>query len=136
LVVTLTGALGAGKTVFVTGLAEGLGVDPLQVASPTFVIANEHALEGSARPRRLVHADGYRLESEVELEAAGLLDWLDGGTLLALEWGEDFAGCLPADRLEVRLAAVAGEPDARSLEVSARGPGAEVVLGRWRQRCP
>lgn len=134
--VTLTGDLGAGKTVFVKGLAEGLGVDPLQVASPTFVIAAEHELGGAGRPERLVHADGYRLEGEAELEAAGLLDWLAPGTLLAVEWGEGFAGCLPADRLEVRLAAVAARPDARALEAHPRGPRAEAVLARWRQHCP
>lgn len=134
--VTLTGALGAGKTVFVKGLAEGLGVDPLQVSSPTFVIASEHDVAGPGRPVRLVHADGYRLEEGAELEAAGLLDWLDAGTLLALEWGEDFAGCLPADRLEVRLEPVAGDPAARALDAHPRGRRAQAVLARWRERCP
>lgn len=136
LVVTLVGALGAGKTVFVKGLAEGLGLDPGQLASPTFVIANEHALAGPGRPARLVHADGYRLRSEAELEAAGLLDWLDSRTLCAIEWGEDFAGALPGDRLQVRIEAVAGEPEARTLRARAGGPRSRAVLARWRQRCP
>jgi tRNA threonylcarbamoyladenosine biosynthesis protein TsaE len=136
LVVTLTGELGAGKTAFVKGLAEGLGVDPAQVASPTFVIATEHPLRGAGRPARLVHADGYRLASEEELEGAGLLDWLDEDTVLALEWGEAFAGGLPAERLEVRLAAVAGDPGARIVEARPRGPRAKAVLARWRERCP
>jgi tRNA threonylcarbamoyl adenosine modification protein YjeE len=133
-VVTLSGELGTGKTVFAKGLAEGLGVDPALLASPTFVLAAELPLPPGARVERLVHADFYRVEEGEELEAAGLDDWLAPGTLLVAEWGERFAAWLPEDRLEVALLAEGAE--SRALRVRAGGPGAEEALARWRARCP
>jgi len=158
LVVTLTGALGAGKTVFAKGLAEGLGLDPARITSPTFVIAQELPTPAGLR---LVHADWYRVEHAEELETAGLDDWLAPETLLAVEWGERFPEALPADRLVVELRSDedageaddvdAGEADdedageahdgpgaaaGRILEAAAGGGRAETVLGRWRTRWP
>lgn len=130
-VVILEGALGAGKTVFAKGLAEGLGLTADRVASPTFVIAQELPTPAGLR---LVHADWYRVEHAEELEAAGLSDWLAPQTLLAVEWGERFPEALPADRLEVRLAA---EDEAgRRIEARAGGTDSEALLACWRKRCP
>jgi tRNA threonylcarbamoyladenosine biosynthesis protein TsaE len=122
LVVALVGPLGAGKTEWVQGFAEGLGVAPGLVASPTFVIASEYPGR-----RGLVHADLYRLESAGELEAAGFLDWLEPGRVVAIEWADRFPEALPADRLEVRIERVAGAPDARDLQVDGTGPLAKRV---------
>jgi tRNA threonylcarbamoyladenosine biosynthesis protein TsaE len=131
--VTLIGALGAGKTVFAKGVAEGLGLDPAELASPTFVIAAELPTPAGLR---LVHADLYRVESSDELEAAGLLDWLAPATLLLVEWADRFPDALPKDHLEVHLEAPGPGPEARRLEPRAGGPASEALLGRWRQRCP
>lgn len=132
LVLTLAGSLGAGKTVFAKGLAEGLGLDPDRVTSPTFVIAHELA---TPRGLRLVHADWYRVEHEEELEAAGLADWLASGTLLVVEWGERFPEALPADRLAVRLEPEpSGDAGARRIEARPGGEGAEAALSCWRNR--
>jgi tRNA threonylcarbamoyladenosine biosynthesis protein TsaE len=128
LVVGLIGELGAGKTVFAKGLAEGLGVAEGAVASPTFVIAAELP---TPRGLRFVHADLYRVGSEAELEGAGWLDWLGTGTLLVVEWADRLPRALPADRLEVRLSVQAGCAQERDLEARALGPGAEAVLRRW-----
>lgn len=131
-VVALIGPLGAGKTVFAKGLAEGLGLPPDLVASPTFTIACEIASPGGLR---LVHADLFRIESPAELEAAGFLDWLAPGTLLAVEWADRWPDELPGERLEVRLAAQPTEGQGeRTLEARAVGAGAEALLGRWRER--
>ncbi len=93
LVIALRGPLGAGKTAFVKGLAEGLGLDPGVVCSPTFVISAEYpACEGGVR---LVHLDLYRLESAGELEAAGFLDVLDEHSVVAIEWADRIASALP-----------------------------------------
>jgi tRNA threonylcarbamoyladenosine biosynthesis protein TsaE len=137
LVVALVGPLGAGKTVFVQGLARGLGIDPARVTSPTFVIAAHH--EDPARVHRLVHADLYRVESESELEAAGWLDWLAPGTVVAVEWGDRFPGARPADSIEVRIgtpgggapapAAAPGDEE-RRIEITPRGPRARAALAR------
>ena len=134
LVIALVGPLGAGKTVFVKGLAEGLDVDEGLLSSPSFVIANELKTPGGVR---LVHADLYRVESEGELESAGWLDWLAVGSVVAIEWGDRFPQALPRDHLEVRLSGVdAGRPERRTLEVRAGGPVSEAALERWRKQRP
>jgi tRNA threonylcarbamoyladenosine biosynthesis protein TsaE len=134
-VVSLSGALGAGKTVFAKGLAGALGLDERRVASPTFVIACEYPLALAAGPERLVHADFHRVASARELAEAGLEDWLGDGTLLLAEWGERFAYALPADRLDVSIAA--GElPESRILTAQARGPRSEALLEGWSSRWP
>lgn len=130
LVIALRGPLGAGKTAFVKGLAEGLGLDPGIVSSPTFVIAQEYPCE--ARGMRLVHLDLYRLEGPGELEAAGFLDVLDAESVVAIEWADRMPQALPQDRLEIELSApdVAGEA-VRVISVLATGLVAESVLRRW-----
>lgn len=78
-VVLLSGALGAGKTAFVRGLAEGLGCDPSAVTSPTFTIIQDYAGRVT-----LQHVDLYRL-SAAEVDDLGL-DELIAGQVLAVEW--------------------------------------------------
>jgi len=130
LAVALRGPLGAGKTLFVKGLAEGLGIDPRAVASPTFTIASEYRAPDG---RRLAHVDLYRVESEGELEAAGFLDLLEPGTVLAVEWADRFPAALPADRLEVAIerAPGAGAPERRVLHAKACGEVSRAVCARW-----
>jgi tRNA threonylcarbamoyladenosine biosynthesis protein TsaE len=133
--VSLTGALGAGKTLFVKALAAALGLDERVVASPSFVIAGEYACARAGGPGRLVHVDFYRVASEAELEAAGLLDWLEAGTLVIAEWGERFSSALPEDRLEISIGS--GElPESRILEALALGPRSQALLERWSKRWP
>ena len=126
LFVSLSGPLGAGKTVWVKGAAEGLAIDSAQVSSPTFVLANRH--EGRMP---LVHADLYRIESEGELLSAGFLDWLEPGALIVAEWGDRFPDALPQDRLDLRIERPAAS--GRWLEVEASGPVARAALERFRK---
>ncbi len=82
-IVLLIGDLGSGKTVFVRGLAEGLGIDPSEVSSPTFALLHEYGPAGEAP--RLRHADLFRLSGGIgEVAALGL----EGGdeAVLAVEW--------------------------------------------------
>jgi tRNA threonylcarbamoyladenosine biosynthesis protein TsaE len=89
-VVLLSGNLGAGKTAFVRGLAEGLGIDPADVSSPTFTIVHEY------RGGRLTlyHVDLYRLEqtatNDLGLEEMGVADGV-----LAIEWPDRLTHELP-----------------------------------------
>ncbi|HME68894.1 MAG TPA: tRNA (adenosine(37)-N6)-threonylcarbamoyltransferase complex ATPase subunit type 1 TsaE [Myxococcota bacterium] len=132
-VVALEGPLGAGKTVFVKGLAAGLEIDPSSVSSPTFVIASEYegrAPDGSRR--LLVHADLYRVGSAAELEGAGYLDWIAPGHVVAMEWAERLRESLPQNRLWVTL--LAGDtPEGREIVVTAQGAAAEQALRRWQE---
>ncbi len=83
-----TGGLGAGKTAFCQGLAEGLGcTDP--VSSPTFAIVNYYR---GAHP--MAHFDLYRIHTEGDLAAAGFYDYLDMGAVVACEWSENCAELL------------------------------------------
>lgn len=84
----LTGPLGAGKTTFTRGLAEGLGVrGPVQ--SPTFVIARTHpSLVGGAP---LVHVDAYRLGSAAELDDLDI-DFVR--SVVVIEWGRPMASAV------------------------------------------
>ena len=134
LVIALVGPLGAGKTVFAKGLAEGLDVDERLLSSPSFVIANELKTPGGVR---LVHADLYRVQDEGELESAGWLDWLEDGSVVAIEWGDRFPQALPRDHLEVRLSSAgADRPERRTLGVRAGGPVSQAALERWRRQRP
>jgi tRNA threonylcarbamoyladenosine biosynthesis protein TsaE len=80
-VVLLVGDLGAGKTAFVRGLAEGLGIDPADVSSPTFTLIQEY--RGGRLP--LFHVDLYRL-TPAEVDDLGLDEMSLGGGVMAIEW--------------------------------------------------
>jgi len=131
LLLVLSGPLGAGKTLFAKGLAQGLGLSPEAVTSPTFAICSEYPL---AEGRRLAHLDGYRLESTRELENAGFLDLLAPGTILLIEWGERFRDALPDDRLEIQIARSGDIPTQRRLDAVACGAAAAGSLARWEAR--
>jgi len=85
-VLLLSGTLGAGKTAFVRGLAEGLGIESGEVSSPTFTLVHEY------RGGRLVlyHADLYRLE-QAAVDDLGLEELSAAGGVLAIEWPERLA---------------------------------------------
>jgi tRNA threonylcarbamoyladenosine biosynthesis protein TsaE len=95
----LHGDLGVGKTTFVQGLAQGLGVREA-VTSPTFAIYAVHRGTG----RTLVHLDAYRLDGARQLEDLLLDEFLVSPWVLAVEWPERVAGWLPADALHLTLA--------------------------------
>lgn len=128
-VIALAGDLGAGKTCFVKGLAEGLGLDGRQVASPTFNIVLEH--RGGRLP--LHHVDLYRIASGDELDELGLEHYLAGDGVCAVEWLERFPRLAPAERLEVRLALVADEE--RALTVEGFGARGETLERAWAPAC-
>jgi tRNA threonylcarbamoyladenosine biosynthesis protein TsaE len=118
-VLSLSGDLGAGKTVFAQGMASALGIQD-RVTSPSFTIVHEY--EGRYP---FVHVDVYRLNSVQEVLDLGFEELLDPGAILLVEWGEAVAPLLPPRYLEVELRATASDNDADRL-VSFRPRG-----GSW-----
>ena len=97
-VIVLSGGLGVGKTTFVGGLADGLGVEE-PITSPTFVLMRMY--DSGFLP--LIHADAYRLTSVLEFEDLEVIE-LGREGVVAIEWGDAIAGALPESRLHVDLA--------------------------------
>lgn len=98
-IVVLSGRLGCGKTLFASGVAEGLGAQE-QVTSPSFVIVQTY--EGFFP---IVHADVYRLGSTGEFDDLELPEAARDGVLL-IEWGEAVSAVLPPDHLIVEMTIV------------------------------
>jgi tRNA threonylcarbamoyladenosine biosynthesis protein TsaE len=101
-VVLLYGGLGAGKTAFVRGLAEGLGLDPADVSSPTFTLVQEYRGD-----RPLIHVDLYRLDSR-EVDDLGLEDLGVEDAVVAIEWADRLPRAIP-DAVEVRIEDAGGD---------------------------
>ncbi len=120
--VALVGPLGAGKTCFVQGLAEGLGITG-PVTSPTFVLMRLHR---GATP--LCHVDAYRLSGAEELVDLGFDDWLQE-SVVALEWADTVCDALPPERIEVLIDyAVEG----RVLRLRGIGPRSARIIERMK----
>ena len=113
-VIAYFGDLGAGKTAFTRGIAEGLGVLE-QVTSPTYTIVNEY-LSGRLP---LFHFDMYRLGSSDELFDIGWDDYLARGGVCAVEWSERVSDALPDDTIYVDIAR--GEEDENTRTITVTG---------------
>ena len=114
-VIAYFGDLGAGKTAFTRGLAQGLGItDP--VTSPTYTIVNEY-LSGRIP---LFHFDMYRLSSSDELFDIGWEDYLSRGGVCAVEWSENVEDALQ-DAIRVTIEKDADGPDTRHITITG-GP--------------
>jgi len=112
-VVLLFGDLGAGKTVFVKGLAAGLGIPPGEVSSPTFTLMQEYRGGSLA----LFHVDLYRLDDRREIDDLGLEEIAADG-VLAIEWAEKLP-LPPRGAIVVRLEHADG--DTRRLTIGTLG---------------
>jgi tRNA threonylcarbamoyladenosine biosynthesis protein TsaE len=110
-VVLLSGELGAGKTAFVRGLARGVGADPADVASPTFVLLTSYAGRLT-----LHHADLYRLGGRGEDAELGLEELPGPAGVLAVEWAERLSEVPWPRPFRVSLEHVA--EDARRVRIS------------------
>ena len=109
-VLLLIGDLGAGKTALVRGLAEGLGVQPEDVSSPTFTLMQEY--RGGRLP--LLDVDLYRLNDSREIDELGL-DELGQEGVLAIEWAEKLPRSV-AGSIEIRIAH--GDGDDRQISIA------------------
>ncbi|TYP93919.1 tRNA threonylcarbamoyladenosine biosynthesis protein TsaE [Fodinibius salinus] len=97
-IICLKGPLGAGKTHFVKGLADGLGISPEEVQSPTYTLIHEH--EGKLP---LYHFDCYRMDSPREALEIGAEEYFYGSGICVIEWPERIASLIPAEATWVTI---------------------------------
>lgn len=99
--ITLDGPLGSGKTCLVCGIAEGLGIDPALVTSPSFILMQRYS-EGSSG---LVHIDAWRMRGEQDLRDLGLDEILSAQRdVIAIEWPTKVAAALPRSAVHITIA--------------------------------
>jgi tRNA threonylcarbamoyladenosine biosynthesis protein TsaE len=133
--VAVFGELGAGKTVFIRGLARGLGVDdPGEVRSPSYLMMVEHP-----GPVPLFHVDAYFLDKGVRLAEEGALEEALERGVVAVEWPERLPWPCPAEWLRVRIGVrsavervlvIEGAPDTWVGDLLGAGPGESPPQGR------
>ena len=121
-VVALMGELGAGKTQFIKGLAQGVGVGKsAYVSSPSFTLINEYKGEIP-----FYHIDLYRLEEEKEAEGLGLEEYFHGEGITAVEWADRIPSLLPGELLRVNIHYTGKQT--RSIELVAKGERYEELI--------
>jgi len=100
-VIGLIGELGAGKTVFIKGLAQGLNIKNI-ITSPTFVLMKIYKVKGPIK--YLCHVDAYRLKSAQDLINIGIKDYLNKKTAITvIEWADQVKNILPKDKILVKI---------------------------------
>lgn len=114
-VIALDGVLGAGKTRLVQAVASAMGVNRLDVVSPTFVLVHEYRT--GSRP--IIHIDAYRIADDDEFLQLGPDEYFEPPNLVLIEWASRVARCLPRERLEIDIAV--GDDQARTFNVTGRG---------------
>lgn len=113
----LTGDLGAGKTVFAKGFAEGLGINE-HITSPTFTIFN---IYNGRIP--LYHFDMYRIEDEDELYNLGVEEYFYGKGICLIEWPEMAMGLIPSDAAWISIKKdINKSEDYRKIEINLSKP--------------
>jgi tRNA threonylcarbamoyladenosine biosynthesis protein TsaE len=125
-VIGLVGDLGAGKTCFIKGIAEGLNNTPAnEVTSPTFTILQEYP-----GPVPLYHFDAYRLSGSHDLEAIGFEDYVGTDGVAVIEWADRISDALPGDAIMIRLEAIS--ENERQFFCRARGTKHCTILSLFR----
>lgn len=98
-VVSLTGALGAGKTALVRAIAAAGGENPEDVSSPTFVIIQEY----TAGRRPIYHFDAYRIADDDEFLELGPEEYFDSNGVTFVEWADRVENCLPENYIKISV---------------------------------
>jgi tRNA threonylcarbamoyladenosine biosynthesis protein TsaE len=125
-VVCLQGDLGAGKTTFVQGVAQGWGSLDL-ASSPTFILVNIYR---GADHSQLFHLDGYRLDSPPEAEELDLDSMLAEGPMF-IEWPERLGSLIPSEHLWIKLTHMAEEQ--RQMLFKSNGVRYDTLLAELQQ---
>jgi len=106
IVVALEGDLGSGKTTFVQGMAQGLGIKE-QITSPTFVLIKKHRIKiqvSGFKFQDFYHIDCYRIDKPWQLQELGFEEIInDPRNIVAIEWAEKASKILPEDRIVIKF---------------------------------
>lgn len=122
----LDGDLGAGKTVFARGFADGLGIHE-PVTSPTFTIIKEY--RGGKLP--LFHFDVYRIGDPGEMEAIGYEEYFFGDGVCLVEWSELISELIPDDAIRVIIRKdLTKGLDFREIEILGTGLSGRSLKGK------
>ncbi len=98
--ICLTGTLGAGKTMFTSGLVDALCPECASlVHSPTFAIVNEYI----GKAHSVFHFDLYRIKDPEDLYSTGFYDYEDRNGVIVAEWSDLFRDCFPDDAIHVNI---------------------------------
>ena len=124
-VITLTGELGSGKTLFVQGLAKGLDVPKeYYITSPSYTLINEYPARYT-----LFHVDLYRLGDPIEFEDTGLYEILNGDGVVAIEWADRLPEDLLVDYLAINFKII--DDTSRKICITAYGLEAGILLSKF-----
>jgi tRNA threonylcarbamoyladenosine biosynthesis protein TsaE len=128
-VIGLVGDLGAGKTCFIKGLAEGLNNTPADdVTSPTFTILQEYH-----GPVPLYHFDAYRLSGSHDLEAIGFEDYVGTDGVAVIEWADRIRDSLPVEALLITFETVS--ENKRRFVCKANGERHCRIVAQFKKSC-
>jgi len=102
--ICLSGNLGSGKTTFVQGLAEGLGIKN-RIISPTFIIVRAYRIKNDkSRIMNFYHVDLYRVENERDLEDLGIEEIInDKNNITVIEWAEKLKSQISTKRINIQF---------------------------------
>jgi tRNA threonylcarbamoyladenosine biosynthesis protein TsaE len=116
-VIALYGDLGSGKTTFMQGLAQGLGIQK-NIISPTFIIMRTYNIQSEAKSlKTLYHLDLYRIENEAQAIDLGLEELMgDSENIVAIEWPDKIENILPEKRINIYCAYL--EDDRREIKIA------------------
>lgn len=104
-IIALYGNLGAGKTVFVQGIAKGLKIKR-NITSPTFVFMRTYPVKIKGRDLNFYHLDLYRGNNTADFEALGLGEIFTDDSIVVLEWAERLKNKLPKKRIDIEISVV------------------------------
>jgi tRNA threonylcarbamoyladenosine biosynthesis protein TsaE len=127
-VICLSGDMGAGKTMFASGIGLGWGAQA-PLTSPTYNLVNEY--RRAKDKTRLCHMDAYRMRGVEELDSVGFDDMIGAHRILVIEWPERIEDALPQDHLWIQLRVV--DPGRRNLIMEAHGERYESLVKRFRE---
>jgi tRNA threonylcarbamoyladenosine biosynthesis protein TsaE len=127
-IICLSGDMGAGKTVFSSGIGMGWGADT-PLTSPTYNLVHEH--RHPTNPEPLYHLDCYRLSGAEEADTIGLDDILDGNGIVIFEWAERIEDMLPDEYLWVDIRVM--DEDRRNFIMEANGKRYHELIDTYKK---